>query len=53
LLEEVIVHQVPILLGGGTPLFPRSPSAHELTRVEIVSAPGVTHLHYALSPTKA
>jgi len=46
LLEEVIVHQVPILLGGGTPLFPRSSPARELSRVEVIAAPGVTHLHY-------
>lgn len=50
LLDEVIVHQVPILLGGGTPLFPQSSLAHELSQVEVVAAPGVTHLHYALTP---
>jgi dihydrofolate reductase len=48
LLDEVIVHQVPILLGGGTPLFPQSPPALELSRVEVVAAPDVTHLHYTL-----
>jgi dihydrofolate reductase len=52
LLEEVIVHQVPILLGGGTPLFPQSPPVRELSRVEVVAAPGVTHLHYALAPDR-
>jgi dihydrofolate reductase len=46
LLEEVIVHQVPVLLGGGTPLFQQSPPARELIRVEVVAAPRVTHLHY-------
>jgi len=52
LLQEVIVHQVPILLGGGTPLFPQFPLAHELSQVEVVAAPGVTHLHYALTPAR-
>lgn len=50
LLDEVIVHQVPILLGGGTPLFPQSTSPRELSRIEVVCAPDVTHLRYALAP---
>lgn len=52
LLDEVIVHQVPILLGGGTRLFPPSPPARELSVVEVVAAPGVTHLHYKLAPDR-
>lgn len=49
LLDEVIVHQVPVLLGGGVPLFQQSPPAVELTRVEAVVAPDVTHLRYAVA----
>lgn len=52
LLDEVIVHQVAILLGGGVPLFQQSPPPLELSRVEVVAAPDVTHLHYTLA-TKA
>lgn len=46
LVDEVILHQVPILLGGGRPFF-QSLSEHVRVRlVEAVPAPGVTHLHY-------
>jgi len=48
LLDEVTIHQVPVLLGGGTALFGRAPSPVRLTAVDVVAAPGVTHLHYAL-----
>lgn len=52
LLDEVIVHQVPILLGAGTPLFAQSPPARELRLIDVVAAPGVTHLHYELAPDR-
>lgn len=47
LLDEVIVHQVPVLLGDGVPLFPASRGSAKLKRVAVIVAPeGVTHLHY-------
>jgi dihydrofolate reductase len=46
LLDEVIIHQVPVLLGGGTPLFQPTATAIPLHLREVVPAPGVTHLHY-------
>ena len=49
LLDEVIVHQVPVLLGGGVPLFQQPPPAVELSRVDVVVAPDVTHLRYAVA----
>lgn len=52
LLDAVIVHQVPILLGAGTPLFAQAPPARELRVVEVVATPGVTHLHYELAPDR-
>jgi dihydrofolate reductase len=46
LVDEVILHQVPILLGGGRPFFQSLPGHVQLRLVEAVPAPGVTHLHY-------
>jgi len=46
LVDEVILHQVPILLGGGRPFFRSLPGHVRLRLVEAVPAPGVTHLHY-------
>jgi len=47
LIDEVIVHQVPVLLGGGTRLF-TSTSSRALHIHEVVTAPDVTHLTYRL-----
>ena len=47
LLEQIQIHLVPILLGGGVRLFENldpDQSALELTRV--IDSPGVTHLRY-------
>ncbi|KAA9378221.1 dihydrofolate reductase [Microbispora cellulosiformans] len=46
LVDEVILHQVPILLGGGRPFFRSLPGHVRLGLVQAVPAPGVTHLHY-------
>lgn len=46
LLDEVILHQVPVLLGGGRPFFQALPEHIALSLIEAVPAPGVTHLHY-------
>ncbi|WP_262284351.1 dihydrofolate reductase family protein [Micromonospora sp. MA102] len=46
LVDEVILHQVPVLLGGGRPYFQSLPEHVRLRLVEAVPAPGVTHLHY-------
>ena len=46
LVDEVILHQVPILLGGGRPFFQSLPGHVQLRLIEAVQAPGVTHLHY-------
>lgn len=48
LVDEVVLHQVPILLGGGRPFFQSLPRHIRLRLVEAVAAPGVTHLHYAV-----
>ncbi|AFU06186.1 dihydrofolate reductase family protein [Nocardia brasiliensis] len=46
LVDEVLLHQVPILLGGGRPFFQSLPDHVRLRLIEAVPAPGVTHLHY-------
>jgi dihydrofolate reductase len=49
LVDEVILHQVPILLGDGRPFFQSLPGHVRLRLVEAVPAPGVTHLHYEVT----
>jgi dihydrofolate reductase len=46
LVDEVILHQVPILLGGGRSFFQEVPKHVKLRLLQAVPAPGVTHLHY-------
>lgn len=46
LVDELILHQVPILLGGGRPFFQSLAEHVRLRPVAVVPAPGVTHLHY-------
>lgn len=46
LLDELVLHQVPILLGAGRRLFQELPRHVQLRLLEAVPAPGVTHLHY-------
>jgi dihydrofolate reductase len=46
LVDEVVLHQVPVLLGSGRPFFQALPEHVRLRLVEAVPAPGVTHLHY-------
>jgi dihydrofolate reductase len=48
LLDEFTIHQVQILLGGGTPFFRDMPAKVQLRRLSVVEAPGVTHLTYAV-----
>jgi dihydrofolate reductase len=48
LVDEVVLHQVPVLLGSGRSYFQSLPEHVRLRLVEVVPAPGVTHLHYAI-----
>ncbi|MGW4520481.1 dihydrofolate reductase family protein [Amycolatopsis sp. NPDC004378] len=49
LVDEIVLHQVPVLLGGGRSFFRELPSHIRLELIEAVPAPGVTHLHYAVA----
>ncbi len=49
LVDELVLHQVPILPGGGRPFFQSLPEHVRLRLVEAVPAPGLTHLHYEVA----
>jgi dihydrofolate reductase len=46
LVDELILHQVPILLSGGRSFFQELPEHVQLRLLEVIPASGVTHLHY-------
>jgi dihydrofolate reductase len=47
LLDEIQIHLVPLLLGGGVRLFDHlGAKSIELQVIRVVEAPGVTHLRY-------
>ncbi len=47
LLDEFVIHLVPVLLGEGKPLFEHLADTHiELEPVRVLESPGVTHLRY-------
>jgi len=47
LVDEMLLHQVPILLGGGERLFDGVADLGSLRLTGSVAAPGVTHLQFA------
>jgi dihydrofolate reductase len=44
LVDEIVVHLVPFVFGGGTPMF--EDETADLEVLEVVDAPGVTHIRY-------
>lgn len=46
LLDELHLHVVPLLLGGGTPMFGELGKFMKLDKVEVTDEPGVTHFTY-------
>jgi dihydrofolate reductase len=45
-LDELVIHQIPVLFGGGRRLFDVLPSRIELEIVRVVDTPEATHIHY-------
>jgi dihydrofolate reductase len=46
LLDEILVSLVPRFLGGGARLFDNLDGERRLEQVEVIDAPGVTHIRY-------
>jgi hypothetical protein len=45
-LDELQIHQVPVLLGAGRRLFEELPSSVELEIVRVIDTPQATHIRY-------
>jgi dihydrofolate reductase len=45
-LDEVQIHQIPVLLGRGRRLFEELPSLIELEIVRVIDTPEATHIRY-------
>jgi len=45
-LDELQIHQIPVLFGGGRRLFDVLPSRVELDIVRVIDTPTATHLRY-------
>jgi len=49
LLDEILINQVPLILGAGTRLLDGIPPSVKLEQTRVVEAPDVAHLFYSLS----
>jgi dihydrofolate reductase len=45
-LDELVIHQIPVLFGRGRRLFELLPSRVELEIARVMDTPQATHIHY-------
>jgi dihydrofolate reductase len=45
-LDELQIHQIPVLFGGGRRLFEALPSRIELEIIKVIDTPEATHIRY-------
>jgi dihydrofolate reductase len=45
-LDELVIHQIPVLFGGGLRMFETLPSRLELEIVRVIDTPEATHIRY-------
>jgi dihydrofolate reductase len=50
-LDEIQIHQIPVLLGAGRRLFDTLPSRIELEIVQVIGTPQATHIRYRVHAT--
>ncbi len=54
LLDEIQIHLVPVLLGGGVRLFDHPGTGQiELERTRVIESPGVTHLRFRVGKSRS